>query len=244
MRAVQPILVTGLALQAAVTGALAATVGLSALGWLAGLGFGLVVNVLLTQGLVRHGTGRLGPADRVTLTRATLCGGVAALVADSFVRPVPLSALLAVTIPALALDAVDGWVARRTGTASALGARFDGEIDAAMMLVLSVYVARSHGVWVLAIGGARYAFLVAGWLLPWMRRTLPARYWRKVVAAVQAVVLAVAAAGVAPHAATEAALVGALTLLAESFGRDVWWLYVRRSPARVIEMHFEQARAA
>ncbi len=244
MRAVHPALVTGLAMQVAVTGALAATVGLSGLGWLAGLGFGAVVNVLLNRGLARHGIERLGPADRVTLTRATLAGGVAALVADSFVHPVPVSALLALTIPALALDAVDGRVARHTGPASALGARFDGEIDAALMLVLSAYVARSHGVWVLAIGMARYAFLVAGWLLPWMRRTLPPRYWRKVVAAIQGVVLTVVAADVVPGLLTGPALVASLALLTESFGRDVWWLHAARVTARDPALLLEQVRTA
>ena len=41
----------------------------------------------------------------------------------------------------------------------------------------------SLGIWVLAIGAARYAFLAAGWLLPWMREPLPPRHWRKVVTA-------------------------------------------------------------
>jgi phosphatidylglycerophosphate synthase len=127
----------------------------------------------------------------------------------------------------LVLDAVDGWVARRT-RATPFGARFDGEVDAFLILVLSVYVASSVGAWVLAIGLARYAFAAAGWVWPWMRRPLPYRYWRKVVAAVQGVVLAVAAADVvAPWVAT-VALLGALLLLAESFGRDVLWLWNRR----------------
>ena len=52
----------------------------------------------------------------------------------------------------------------------------------------------------LAIGLARYALLAAGRLLPWLRRPLPPRYWCKVVAAVQGIVLTVAAAGVLPHA--------------------------------------------
>ena len=129
---------------------------------------------------------------------------------------------------ALVLDAVDGWVARRTRTTATLGARFDGEVDAFLILVLSVYVARSAGAWVLAIGAARYAFLAAGWLLPWMRAPLPPRYWRKVVAATQGIVLTVAAAGVLPPAVTAGALVVALVLLAESFGRDVWWLRSNR----------------
>ena len=94
--------------------------------------------------------------------------------------------LVALTAVALVLDAVDGWVARRTETASALGARFDMEVDAFLILVLSVYVARSAGAWVLAIGAARYAFVAAGWLLPWLRGSPPPRYWCKVVAATRA----------------------------------------------------------
>jgi hypothetical protein len=106
-----------------------------------------------------------------------------------------------------------------------LGAQFDGEVDAFLILVLSVFVARSAGAWVLAIGAARYAFLAAGWPLAWMRARLPARRWRKVVAAFQGIILTIAAAQVLPLALTEALLVGALALLAESFGRDVWWLW-------------------
>ena len=99
---------------------------------------------------------------------------------------------------ALVLDAVDGLVARRTGTSSALGARFDMEVDAFLILVLSVYVARSMGAWVLAIGAMRYAYLVATWALVWMRGSPPPRYWSKVVAAIQGVVLAVVAADSSP----------------------------------------------
>lgn len=171
---------------------------------------------------------RPGPADWVTLARATLAVGVAALVADSFDRPARVAILVTLAAVALALDLVDGWVARRTGTASELGARFDGEVDAFLILVLSVYVARSTGVWVLAIGAARYVFLAAGWLLPWLREPLPPRYWRKVVCATQGIVLTIAAADVLPPALTRAALAVALVLLAESFGRDVWWLRAHR----------------
>ena len=191
----------------------------------------MVTIAALARGLARYGCERLGPADWVTLARATLAVGVAALVADSFDRPAPVALLVTLTTVALVLDAVDGWIVRRTGTASALGARFDGEVDAFLILVLSVYVARSAGAWVLAIGAARYAFLAAGWLLPWMRAPLPPRYWRKVVAATQGIVLAIAAADVLPLALTQAALVVALALLAESFGRDVWWLWIHRHAA-------------
>src|SRR5881409_676652 len=105
---------------------------------------------------------------------------VTAIVAASTERPAPVALLVSLAAVALALDAVDGWVARRTWT-TAWGARFDGEVDAFLIAVLSVYVARFAGAWVLAIGAARYAFFAAGWLLPWLREALPPRYWRKVV---------------------------------------------------------------
>jgi phosphatidylglycerophosphate synthase len=213
----------GMIVQVAVLAGLSAIVGLGGPGWIAGLAFGAATCAALDVGLGR--TGRtMGPADWVTLTRATLAGGVAALTADSFVRDVPSVVYVGVTVVALALDWVDGQVARRTGTASELGARFDMEVDAALLLVLSVYAARSCGAWVLVIGLMRYAYVAAMWPLPWMRGTLPPRYWRKVVAATQGVVLVVAASGVLPRWLTLAGLLGAVVLLVESFGRDVLWL--------------------
>jgi phosphatidylglycerophosphate synthase len=122
-------------------------------------------------------------------------------------------------------------VARRTGTTSAFGARFDGEADAFLILVLSVYVGELLGWWVLVIGAARYAFGLAGMVLPWLRAPLPFRYWRKVVTAVQGVVLTVAAAELLPTSASYAAVVVALALIAESFGRDVVWLAAQRRAA-------------
>ena len=123
---------------------------------------------------------------------------------------------------ALVLDWVDGQVARRTGTVTAFGARFDMEVDAFLILVLSVYVAGSFGPWVLAIGLARYALLAAE---------------RVLAVAAAAGAAAVLAQGGRRHPGrscspslppgccrttwSAAALVGALLLLAESFGRDV-----------------------
>ena len=209
--------------------ALAGTVGLSAGDWVVGLICAVIVDMALARGLSRYGSDRLHAADWVTLARASLAVAVAALVADSFAHRASVTLLVSLTAVALALDFVDGWVARRARTTATLGAQFDGEVDAFLILVLSVYVARSLGVWVLAIGAARYAFMVAGWVLPWMREPLPPRYWRKFVAATQGIVLMVAAAGVLSLAVTEAALAGALALLAESFGRDVRCLWSQRT---------------
>ena len=65
-----------------------------------------------------------------------------------------------------------------------------------------------------------------------MRAPLPRRDWRKVVAATQGITLTIAAAGVVPPILMQVALAGALALLAESFGRDVWWLWRNRHADR------------
>ncbi len=221
--------------------ALAATVGLRAPGRLLGLAYGLTLVVTLVRAVARSGRDRLGPADAVTLTRAVLVGGLTALVADSFTgsftdqAPVPVMVGLASV--ALALDAVDGRVARRTGTVTAVGARFDMEVDAFLVLVLALYDVRLLGGWVLLIGAARYLLVAAGWVWPWLNGPTPPRFWAKVVAAVQGVVLTVALADVLPVPLMTILTLAALVLLAESFGRQVWWRFrfgrpaARRSPA-------------
>jgi phosphatidylglycerophosphate synthase len=238
VRTVQPGPLIGLIGQLGLLAVLSAAVGLGAVGGLVGAGYGLGLTMLLSRGLRRAGAGRLGPADRVTLARAVLVGAVMALVADQALTNVRVVTVVTLAACALALDGVDGWVARRTGTVSALGARFDMEVDAFLILVLSLPVARSVGLWVLSIGAARYLFVLGGWGLPWMRATLPARYWRKPVAAIQGIGLTLAVAGFLPRLGTVVVLAAALGLLAESFGRDVWWLWRRAHP------HPEEAAAA
>jgi len=230
LRAVPAGPVAGLISQLLLLTALALTVGLGSIGWVVGFTCGVAMDVALARGLSCNRSDRLAPADWVTLVRGTLAVGVAALVGASFHQRAEVTTLVTLTALALVLDAVDGWVARRTKTTGWLGALFDGEVDAFLILVLSVYVARSHGAWVLAIGAARYAFLAAGWSLPWLRAPLPPRDWRKVVTATLGIVLISAAADLLPLVVTRALLVGALVLLTESFGRDVWWLWARRRP--------------
>ena len=170
----------------------------------------------------------LGPADRVTAARAVLVCGVAALTVHGLFGDPEVAAVVAISTVALALDAVDGYVARRTGTASAFGARFDMEVDAFLIAVLSVHVAPTLGWWVLAIGAMRYAYVAAGRALPWLRRPAPPRYWAKVVAAIQGIVLTVAASRLLPDPLSRVALAVALVLLLESFGRDIGWQWRHR----------------
>ena len=218
----------GLIAQVLLLAVLAATVGLGAAGWVVGLACAGAMAAVLARALGRAPRERLGPASWVTLVRATLAVGVAALVAGSFSGGVAVGLLVGLASVALGLDVLDGWLARRTGTASVLGARFDGEVDAFLILVLSVYVASGLGWWVVLIGAARYVFLVGEWLVAWLRAPLPARRWRKVVTAWQGVVLTVAAAGVLGDGLMRVLLVAALVALAASFGECVLWLWRRR----------------
>jgi phosphatidylglycerophosphate synthase len=217
--------ILGLLATAALLGVVSATAGLGVAGWIAGLATGSAATALLVTARMRSDQPAIHPADWVTLTRALLVAGVAGLVADSFGRPVPVTALVTMSTVALVLDAVDGQVARRTGSATLLGARFDCEVDAFLILLLSIYVSQDYGGWVLVIGAARYALLVAAWLIPWLAAPLPPRYWGKVVAAVQGIVLTVAASGLVDRPTGMIAVAAALLLLAESFGRNVIWLY-------------------
>lgn len=191
-------------------------------GWIAGLAYTVVLVHLLDLGMRRAGAASLGPAGLVTLTRATLTGGVLVLVVDGVATGTtpgwPLVALAAV---ALVLDAVDGQVARRTGTATPLGARFDMEADAVLLLVLSAQAALLVGPWVLAIGLMRYVFVAVSRVLPWLRGTLSPRYSAKVVAALQGIVLVVAVSEVLPTVVAAVLVAASLALLTWSFGHDV-----------------------
>jgi phosphatidylglycerophosphate synthase len=212
------------------TAALASGTLLAALAVGVGLGpVGLVVGATTAATLVAvlagSGVDELGPAGRVTLARGVLVVGVTALVAD----PVSIPELVVLATIALILDGVDGQVARRRGVVSPFGARFDMELDAFLLLVLSVHVAGRLGAWVLLIGLLRYAFVAAGAVLPRLRGELPPRFSGKAVAAAQGVVLVVATADVLPALAATVLVAAALAALLWSFGRDVVWLWRSRS---------------
>lgn len=221
----------GFAAQLALLAVLATTTGLGGAGWFVGTTYALAVCAMLGHALRRSGARSLGPANQVTLARATLVGGVAALVAESLGGPVPIAVVVALAAVALLLDGVDGKVARRTGTASTVGARFDMEVDAFLILVLSVFVAQDLGIWVLAIGLTRYAFVAASFVLPWLTAPLPPAMWRKTVAAVQGIVLTVAASGLLPRLLAVLVVALALASLTWSFGRDIRWLWRRHRAA-------------
>ena len=175
----------------------------------------------------------LGAANRVTLGRAAMVLPLAALA----LQPAILGTagawwIIAVSTVAMILDSVDGWIARRTGT-TPFGARFDMELDAFLILALSVLVWQSGqaGAWVLLIGALRYLFVAAGWVWPALTAELPPSRRRQTVCVVQGVVLLLCLTPVVPSVMASVVAVVALGLLSASFAVDVRWL-ARRAAGR------------
>ncbi|KUO13039.1 CDP-alcohol phosphatidyltransferase family protein [Streptomyces sp. DSM 15324] len=242
-RLVQQETAVGAGVQILLLALLGSAIGMGPAGWVTGLVFAVATWAVLSRALHRSRLRSFGPANRVTLGRATLVGGVTALVADSFESTPPVTLLVGLTAVALILDGVDGKVARRTGTSTALGARFDMEVDAFLILVLSVYVSMALGPWVLLVGAMRYVFVAAARVAPWLNAPLPPSMARKTVAALQGICLLVAGADLLPHSGNVAVMLLALGTLLWSFGRDVLWLYrtsrvraARPAEQRVLEL--------
>ncbi|MGE3956957.1 MAG: CDP-alcohol phosphatidyltransferase family protein [Vicinamibacterales bacterium] len=172
-----------------------------------------------------HPFDRLGPANVVTCFRLLLTGLAAGCIGER--SSLSIAAMVAgITVVVTALDGLDGWLARRTGMASAFGARFDMETDAFLILVLAV-LAWQHGKagpWIVLAGAMRYLFVVAGWAWTWLDAPLPPSTRRKTVCVVQIVGLG---AVVSPLLVVPASLVAAgitLAALTWSFLVDVLWL--------------------
>lgn len=177
--------------------------------------------------------GRFWPAhkdfgwpNRVSLLRAAL---VCTLLGSTIHLPSSFNWLLVylpLALTALALDGVDGYVARRTRQQTAFGARFDMELDALFILGLSAaaWTLDKAGPWVLLIGLMRYGFVLAMALWPWLRQPLPERFRRKTVCVWQVATLLIVLLPVIPPVVTTPALALSLALLAWSFALDAVWL--------------------
>ena len=184
---------------------------------------------LVWRALGAHPHARFGPANRVTLARLGAVALMAALVGEALPRA-PLDAMpvaawwlvFAATLTAL-LDAVDGWLARRSGMASAFGARFDMETDAAFTLVLCglVVQAGQAGPWILASGLMRYAFVAAAIAWPWLNGPLAPSKRRQTVCVVQITTLIVCLGPIVPPLLATGLAAISLALLTLSFATDV-----------------------
>jgi phosphatidylglycerophosphate synthase len=178
-----------------------------------------------------HPFARFGAANQITTVRAILVALIAGLVGEPRLAAVAVAAVGA-SVAVTLLDGVDGWLARRDGIASHFGARFDMEIDALLILALSVLAWRydKAGAWVVLSGVLRYAFVAAGAVAPWLRGALPPSRRRQAICVIQIAALTlVMLPAVQPPASTLVAVV-ALGALAASFLIDTVWLW-RRQPA-------------
>ena len=168
----------------------------------------------------------MGHANRVTLLRASMIGWIAAFGSTAGTFDQMLWVTVVATL-ALAMDGLDGWIARLTDSASAYGAQLDMEFDAILMLVLSWLAVQWHqtGPWILVCGLARYAWIAAHALLPWFRRPLPESFRRKAACVVGIIGLTLTVSPI-PGAVLWGST--ATVALAGSFAVDLVWLVHRR----------------
>jgi phosphatidylglycerophosphate synthase len=174
-------------------------------------------------GIVQAG---FGAANTVTLIRlALLCVLSVALIRGEVLATSSL-VVFALAVFALSLDGLDGWLARRHGTATAFGARFDMEVDAAFACLLSLVllVSGRAGPEILLLGVIRYVFVAAGMIWPWLKGPLPERFGRKLVCVVQIATLCLLLLPGVPPLAAQGLVIGAAGLLLWSFGRDTLYL--------------------
>lgn len=183
---------------------------------------------VLWGGLRQHYPHRLfGLCNGVTLLRA----GMTCVLAALLWRPDAAGdwAVVGLAGAALALDGVDGRLARRSGLSSAFGARFDMEVDAALGLILAghaLLAGTTGAVWpaLLLLGGMRYLFIAASRLWPWLAAPLPESFRRKLVCVVQIAVLIALSVPLLPGAVAAPLAVAGAAALAWSFAVDVAWL--------------------
>ena len=177
-------------------------------------------------------TQRFGLANWVTLFRLDLVALMAIAVWPSEAAVVPSWPLFLIAATALALDGVDGWLARRRREASEFGERFDMGADTAFTIITTLCLVSFGlvGAWVLLLGLLRPAFAAATRVWPTLAAPLPESRGRKIACAGS---LACLVAGLAPPLAALAPALAsaALVQLLWSFGRDIRYLLGTRATA-------------
>jgi phosphatidylglycerophosphate synthase len=190
----------------------------------------VIAGVVFTRmSAANHPHAAFGPANYVTAVRALMVALIVGVIGEP---PTPRLAAAAASVAVVAtlLDGVDGFLARRSGMSTAFGARFDMEVDALLIMALSIlaWTYDKAGVWVIASGGLRYLFVVAGWIWPWMERPLEPSRRRQAVCVIQIVALITVVLPVVTRPTSTAVAAGALAVLAVSFVVDTWWLVLNR----------------
>ena len=196
----------------------------------AGAVFAAILVIVLATVRANHPFARFGPANQVTTLRAALVALVAGLVGERNL-PAAGTGAAATSLIVTALDGVDGWLARRGRMTSGFGARFDMEVDALLVLVLSLLAWQygKAGGWILLAGLLRYLFVAAGWILPFLRRETPPSLRAKTICVLQIVGLSVVILPIVTPPWSTWLAAALLTVLAYSFLVDVRWLWQHRS---------------
>lgn len=183
-----------------------------------------------------HPHARFGLANTITLVRLLLTCLLAGVAVELWVSGPGMAgspwSAFALAAVALVLDGLDGMAARKFGVASAFGARFDMEVDAFLILVLSVLALGlgKAGPWVLAIGIMRPAYVALGMIWPVLAGPVPPAWRRKAIAVVQGWTLAALLTPVVQPPMSELVAAAALALLVYSFGIDIVMLVRARRP--------------
>lgn len=215
----------GLTMVAVVTALFGWTLQMQA-GWSAAhvlsglLAYGVLAVIVGAAAVWHLGEMPFGLANQVTLLRS----GLVCLIAGGLVASGGMTWSLAlVGALALALDGVDGLIARRRGLSSRFGARFDLEVDALLLLILAVLVWQTGkvGAWILAIGLLRYVFVLGGLLWRRLREPLPPSHRRKAICVLQGVALLACLLPPMPPPFAAGLAGFALALLVSSFAIDL-----------------------
>jgi phosphatidylglycerophosphate synthase len=183
---------------------------------------------VLAIGFLRanHPFAQFGPGNQITTARAMLVVLVASLIGEPGLGLAAASAAGA-SLLVVVLDGVDGWLARRSRMASPFGARFDMEVDALLIMSLSILAWRygKAGAWVVVSGGLRYLFVAAGWLLRWLQQPLPPSRRRQAICVVQVVGLSLVVMPLTMRTLSSPLAATVVSTLCYSFGVDILWLW-------------------
>lgn len=188
----------------------------------------LVAGTLLLGGLVlvarKRWTqqGRFGAANAMTTLRL----GLLCLLPPA--HGAGPTVLVAISVSILAMDGVDGWIARRWRLTSEFGSFFDKETDALFLLLLCVMAAlEGHlGSWIIGAGVLRYGFVLVLFFGPAPDKTEQTSDWARYV--YTAMVLALLTTFVFSAPVSRPLVFLASAALITSFAQSLWRVFERR----------------
>ena len=116
---------------------------------------------VLMEKTIRNLKPAYGPGNWVTLIRLI---GLVFLI--SFYNRIDYPLIGSLAFLLIALDAVDGFIARKTNTTSEFGAWFDMETDAFYVAIMGIIIYQSGliGPWILIPGFLRYVYSLGVWI--------------------------------------------------------------------------------